>query len=152
MIRIGSESTPMKALACVAGLFAVLFAIWLGLLAAGRTPDDARVVVQWANVERLQLPETTLAEITEMLGPCESSANDTYRWFTFNDSFGCHWSMLWITVDAKTGMTIAYERLQPLMRGDGTVEKVIFDAGWRDEQGYWHSGPMPSNFQDSIWN
>jgi hypothetical protein len=143
----------MKALACVAGLFAVLFAIWLGLLAAGRTPDDVRVMDQWANVERLQLPETTLAEITEALGPGDSSGTGIYTWYTVTDSFGCPWSMLWITVDAKTSRTTAYGRQQPLIRRDGTVEKVTFDEGWRDEQGHWHSGPMPeSNFQDSIWN
>jgi hypothetical protein len=54
----------MKALACVAGLLVVSVATLLGLLASsGRSPDDVRVMDQWAQVESLQLPEATLAEI-----------------------------------------------------------------------------------------
>jgi hypothetical protein len=143
-IHIGFESTPMKALACVAGLLALLVATLLGLLAAaGQSPDDVRVMDQWAQVDSLQLPEATLAEIREAFGPGISDGAGSYRWYAFNDSCARPWSMLWIVVDPKTSETIAYERQRPWIHQDGTVEKVTFDAGWRDEQGHWHSGPMP---------
>ncbi len=135
----------MKALACVAGLLALLVATLLGLLAAaGQSPDDVRVMDQWAQVESLQLPEATLAEIREAFGPGVSDGTGSYRWYAFNDSYARPWSMLWIVVDPKTGETIAYERQRPWIRQDGTVEKVTFDAAWRDKQGMWHSGPMPA--------
>ncbi len=143
MIQSGFEGTPMKALACVAGLLALLFAISLRLPTAARNPDELRVLDQWARVETLQLPDATLAEITGAFGPGDSEGPTTYHWCRFVDSYGHPSWMLSITVDPETNEVIAYARQAPWIRDDGTVDQTPFDAASRDKQGTWRAGPMP---------
>jgi hypothetical protein len=148
---------PMKRLSLLALLLATLLVVWL---VPARSPDEIRVMSKWAKVEALRLPEATLAEITEALGPSDvtdnystGNPNDTiYEWYTFGgiakDGAGSPWHMLHITVRYNT--TLSFLRQKPLIRANGAVEAVTFDEGWRDKQGKWHSGPLPAPSLDEL--
>jgi hypothetical protein len=159
----------MKRVTLLAVLLAVSLAALLAvLLVPGRTPDETRVMNKWAKVEALRLPEATLAEITEALGPCDSEDNystddwndTTYEWYRFGgigidgfggsgmDGTGSRWHMLRITL--RYGRTMSFVRTKPLIRANGALEAVTFDEGWRDKHDKWHSGPLPTPSLDEL--
>jgi hypothetical protein len=123
------------------------------LLAVGctqKTPEE----MKWSKVEALRLPGASLAEITEALGPHHDEKGyrrryTTYKWYQFlpktNDSPMAltGWHMLEVTVGGEEHI-VHFKRVKPLVLDNGTLYPMDVDQEYRDEQGKWHSGPLPA--------
>jgi|GEM_PF-4781025 hypothetical protein len=142
----------MKRRNLLAVLFAVALAALLALLFIPRgNPDD--LTNRWARVAALRLPDVSLSDITEALGPPD--ANTAYSWYQFLPNTTdspmslTGWHMLEVTVDSA-GHIIQFQRRRPFVLENGTIYPVDVDQGYRDEQGRWQSGSRPTP-TDGPW-